>query len=205
MDFLKSLFPEIDSASFDLLKKFVDLLREWNAKINLISRKDIDCLEMHHLLPTLGFLKKFTLPAGARVVDVGTGGGFPGIPLAICFPQTHFLLVDSIGKKIRAVEDMVKSLGLKNVQTQQARAEELNASFDFILGRAVASLPQFVTLVEKRLARQQRFAQKPGIFYLKGGDFSEDLQTLHNWHHELFNVPHCDKTWVYLSERATSL
>jgi len=160
------------------LDALASLLREWNAKLNLVSRADVENLERRHLAACLAPLKFLRLEPGATVLDVGTGGGLPGLPLAICFPQAKFLLVDSIGKKIRAVEDMAARLGLKNVEARQTRAENLTGQFDFVLGRAVTALPEFTGWVRARLKRGSRHSLENGLLLWKGGDLTAEIAAL---------------------------
>ena len=150
------------------------LYQDWNQKINLVSRKDIEELYLRHILHSLGIAKVHPLPAGASVLDVGTGGGFPGIPLAVLFPDTQFMLVDAIGKKIRVVEDVVRGLGLQNIEARHTRVEQLDQRFDYIVSRAVAAMPTFVHWTRGRLDLGSEF-QDGGILYLKGGDLSAEL------------------------------
>lgn len=154
------------------------LLREWNGKINLISRKDIDYLEERHLSHCLAITNHLKLMNGARIMDVGTGGGFPGIIMAICYPQAHFTLIDSIGKKIAVVQDLADKLGLKNVDARQCRAEEVKKQFDFITGRAVKNLPEYFSWIKNNLRRGERHSIPNGVLYWKGGNLDDELEAL---------------------------
>jgi len=156
--------------------KLESLYQDWNRKINVVSRKDIDELYLRHVLHSLGIACFINFRPGAAVLDVGTGGGFPGIPLAIAFPETEFTLVDAIGKKIKVVEDVVEGLHLKNVKVRHARVEELDGSFDFIVSRAVAAMPTFVHWVRNKIKKKSVHERKNGILYLKGGDLTEELK-----------------------------
>ena len=147
---------------------------EWNAKINVISRKDIDNLYEHHVLHSLGIAQIVTFRAGMTVLDLGCGGGFPGIPLAILFPETHFHLVDSVGKKIKVCNEVIATVGLKNVTTQQARAEELRQRFDFVVSRAVMPLADLVKICRRLMSRRQLAALPGGIIALKGGELERE-------------------------------
>ena len=152
------------------------LYREWNSKINVISRKDIDELSIHHVLHSLAIAKFIRFLPGTTVLDVGTGGGFPGIPLAIMFPEVQFHLIDSIGKKIKVVQEIASALGLSNVNAQQKRAEELKTHYDFVVSRAVTSFPDFVAITRHLIAKEQHNPIPNGILYLKGGDFADELK-----------------------------
>jgi 16S rRNA (guanine527-N7)-methyltransferase len=178
-DLLKVWFPDLDKGSWSQLEEYITLLREWNAKINLVSRKDTDRLETKHLAHCLTITKFLRLMPKARLLDVGTGGGLPGIPLAICYPQAKFTLLDSIGKKVMVVEDMVERLGLTNVEVKRGRVEELprKKSYDFIIGRAVTSLPTFFGWVQNKVSKGAKHSPANGILYLKGGDYCEELKT----------------------------
>lgn len=151
------------------------LYRDWNSKINVISRKDIDNLYEHHVLHSLAIAKFLPFQPGTTILDVGTGGGFPGIPLAILFPECRFMLIDSIGKKIKVASEVAQSLGLTNVVCKQERAEEEKQKFDFVVSRAVMPLPDLVKLVRKNISSKQRNAVPNGIIVLKGGDLREEL------------------------------
>ena len=169
-------FPNLSEeqqAQFLLLE---ELYKDWNQKVNVVSRKDIDELYQRHVLHSLGIAKIQEFKDGAEVLDVGTGGGFPGIPLAILFPNVHFTLVDSIGKKIKVVDEVVQGLGLNNVVTINARVEELQKQFDFIVSRAVAAMPTFVHWIKGKIKKESLHERRNGILYLKGGDLSEELK-----------------------------
>ncbi len=152
------------------------LYREWNSKINVISRKDIDNLYEHHILHSLAIAKVLPFQTQTRVLDVGTGGGFPGIPLAILFPNCQFTLIDSIGKKVRVAYEIAEAVGLDNVTCIQERAEEEKGKFDFVVSRAVMPMPDLVRLVQKNISHTQRNAMPNGLLVLKGGDLSEELR-----------------------------
>ncbi|MEH6681863.1 MAG: 16S rRNA (guanine(527)-N(7))-methyltransferase RsmG [Sediminicola sp.] len=168
-------FPELSDQQRAQFAKLRELYQDWNQKINVVSRKDIEELYLRHVLHSLAIAKVQQFKAGSSVLDVGTGGGFPGIPLAILFPDTHFTLVDAIGKKIKVVEEVVEGLGLTNVVTRHTRVEELTEQFDFIVSRAVAAMPTFVYWVRGRIKKTSIHDRRNGILYLKGGDLSEEL------------------------------
>ena len=177
---LKKYFPfltEIQLSQYETLaKEFLS----WNEKINLISRKDTDNLFEHHILHSLAIAKVCKFKLQCEVMDIGTGGGFPGIPLAIMFPETKFYLVDSIGKKIKVVQALVETLGLKNVKAEQIRAENVNQQFDFIVSRAVTYLPDFMQWTKGKISKIQYHDLANGVLYLKGGDLTEELSTIKN-------------------------
>ena len=152
------------------------LYKEWNARINVISRKDIDSLYERHVLHSLAIAKFIRFTAGTQVLDVGTGGGFPGIPLAIFFPNTRFHLVDSIGKKIKVVKEVAESLELNNVSAEQIRAEQLKGKYDFVVSRAVTKLPEFVSWIRKNISLKQQNAIPNGVIYLKGGNLEGEIR-----------------------------
>ncbi len=156
------------------------LYRDWNAKINVISRKDIDNLYEHHILHSLAIAKVITFQRGTTILDVGTGGGFPGIPLAILFPECQFTLIDSIGKKIRVAYEIAQAIGLDNVTCIQERAEEEKGKFDFVVSRAVMPLPDLVKLVRKNVSHTQRNAMPNGLIVLKGGNLQAEIHPFHN-------------------------
>lgn len=178
MQDLKVTFPNIDAATWERLALWAEAMREWNQKINLISRKDIDSLEQRHLAHCLAITRHLKLMAGTRVLDVGTGGGLPGLPMAICYPQAHFTLIDSIGKKIAVVRDLVDRLELKNVDAKQMRAEQLNKQFDFVTGRSVKNLPEYFSWIKNNLRRGERNSLPNGVLYWKGGAFEDELSAL---------------------------
>ena len=175
MELLFKYFPQLSEKQKSQFEKLAELYKDWNQKINVVSRKDIDELYLRHVLHSLGIAKVISFLPDTRVLDVGTGGGFPGIPLAILFPQTHFHLVDSIGKKIKVVEEVSKGLGLENIKITNARVESITDQYDFIVSRAVAQMETFVHWVKGRIAKKNRHQLKNGILYLKGGDLSEEL------------------------------
>ena len=171
-------FPDLKEETWAGLKDYCELLRDWNAKINLVSRKDTDRLELKHLAHCLTITKFLRLMPKARLLDVGTGGGLPGIPLAICYPQARFTLLDSNGKKVMVLEDMVNKLHLENVEVRRGRVEEMpkKRSYDFIIGRAVTALPTFFKWVHNKVAKGAKHSPANGILYLKGGDYTAELE-----------------------------
>lgn len=178
LEIISQYFPFLEKKQLIKLERFMELSLEWNQKINLISRKDTEYIVEKHLLPSLSMAKICTFSNNSKVLDVGTGGGFPGIPLAICFPEVNFLLVDSIAKKVNVVESIAKELNLQNVRTRQIRAEELTEQFDFVIGRAVTALPKFVGWIKRRIRHGKKSSLPNGILYLKGGDISEEIKEL---------------------------
>lgn len=175
LELIEKYFPDLTSDQLSQFAKLQELYKDWNQKINVVSRKDIDELYLRHVLHSLGIAKVQEFLPEASILDVGTGGGFPGIPLAIMFPQTRFHLVDSIGKKIKVVNEVVEGLELSNVKTSNARVEELDGQYDFIVSRAVAVMPTFVHWVKGKTSKNNRHTLKNGILYLKGGDLSQEL------------------------------
>lgn len=175
MDILNTYFPNLSETQINQFKKLEILYKDWNLKINVVSRKDIDEIYIRHVLHSLGIAKVMEFLPGSSVMDVGTGGGFPGVPLAILFPETQFHLVDSIGKKIKVVEEVVAGLGLTNVKVTNARAESIDAQYDFIVSRAVAQMETFVRWVRHSVKKKSVHPLKNGILYLKGGDLTEEL------------------------------
>lgn len=177
MQLIKKYFPNLTDIQLQQFEQLESLYKDWNLKINVVSRKDIDELYLRHVLHSLGIAKVMSFLPNSRVLDVGTGGGFPGVPLAILFPETQFHLVDSIAKKIKVVDEVVEGLGLTNVQTSHDRVENISGQFDFIVSRAVAAMPTFVHWIKGKIAKQQKHELKNGILYLKGGDLKEELST----------------------------
>lgn len=169
-------FPNLTEDQIFKFSQLEGLYRDWNAKINVISRKDIDELYEKHVLHSLGIAKVMAFKSGSKIMDVGTGGGFPGIPLAILYPEVDFYLIDVIAKKIRVVNEVASALGLQNVKAEQMRAENVKADFDFIVSRAVTNMPDFVKWVKDKIRKKQNNELKNGILYLKGGDLTEELQ-----------------------------
>ena len=176
MDEILKYFPNLTAIQKEQFEKLDFLYHDWNEKINVISRKDIDALYTKHILHSLGIAKIIQFEPGTYVLDVGTGGGFPGIPLAILFPETRFYLIDVIAKKIKVVQAVAEGLELKNVRAEQMRAENVKGDFDFIVSRAVTNMPDFVSWVETIIKKNNKHELKNGILYLKGGDLSEELK-----------------------------
>ena len=176
MDEVLKYFPELTNLQIQQFSKLGNLYREWNKKINVISRKDIDSLYLKHVLHSLAIAKIISFVPGTRILDAGTGGGFPGIPLAIFFPTSNFILIDSIGKKIKVVNDITENLGLENVSSLNSRAEDIDEKFDFVVSRAVKAFPLFYSWVNKRIHKVHKNSIKNGILYLKGGDIEEEIK-----------------------------
>lgn len=173
-------FPNLTENQILQFQKLEALYQDWNAKINVISRKDIDELYTKHVLHSLAIAKIQPFEPGTFVLDVGTGGGFPGIPLAILFPETRFYLIDVIAKKIKVVQTVVDALELKNVKAEQMRAENVKGDYDFIVSRAVTNMPDFVSWIKDKIKKQNRHQLPNGILYLKGGDLTEELKDFPN-------------------------
>ncbi len=176
MELILKYFPNLTEDQIDKFEKLQALYQDWNLKINVVSRKDIDELYLRHVLHSLGIAKVIKFKDGTKILDVGTGGGFPGIPLAILFPDCDFHLVDSINKKLKVVNGIVSGLGLNNIKTTHTRVEAINDTYDFIVSRAVTAMPTFVSWVKGKVAKTQNHEIKNGILYLKGGDLTKELQ-----------------------------
>ena len=176
-EIIRKYFPELGEHVFSQIEKAGAAYKEWNEKINVISRKDIDHLYLHHFLHSICILKCMSFKPGTRFIDVGTGGGFPGIPLAICLPECEFLLVDSIGKKLKVAEGVCEAAGIKNVTTLHSRAEQVKAQADFVTGRAVETLKEFYSHVQHLVSKKPSTEEK-GILYLKGGELKEEIKEL---------------------------
>ncbi len=176
MDIILKYFPDLTETQIEQFSKLKDLYHDWNLKINVVSRKDIDEIYLRHVLHSLGIAKVQRFNPGSKILDVGTGGGFPGVPLAILHPEVNFHLVDSIGKKIKVVNEVVEGLGITNVKTTNDRVETVKDQYDFVVSRAVAQMETFVHWVKGRIAKKSTHELKNGILYLKGGDLTEELQ-----------------------------
>ncbi len=177
MEIVKKYFPDLTEKQLKQFDQLYDLYLFWNNQINVISRKDIDELYERHVLHSLGIAKVQKFENGSKILDVGTGGGFPGIPLAILFPDVDFYLVDSIGKKIKVVEEISLALDLKNVKAEQIRAEQVKGEYDFIISRAVTTMSEFSNWIKNKVAKKQLHELTNGILYLKGGDLTDELSS----------------------------
>lgn len=177
---LFSYFPELTETQREQFKALYELYTDWNAKINVISRKDIENLYVHHVLHSLGIVKMVRFKEGSSVMDLGTGGGFPGIPLAIFYPEVQFHLVDSIGKKIKVGEAVAEAIGLKNITFRHARGEEEKGKFDFVVSRAVMPLADLVKIVRKNIRKEQQNAMPNGLICLKGGELNHEILPFRN-------------------------
>lgn len=176
MDIILKYFPNLNENQVEQFKQLEPLYADWNSKINVISRKDFSEFYERHVLHSLGIAKFTSFVGKTKVLDVGTGGGFPGIPLAILYPDVKFHLVDSIGKKIKVVNGVAKALGLQNVKADQIRAEQLNEKYDFVVSRAVTRLPEFVPWISKNISKTNFNALPNGVIYLKGGDLASEVK-----------------------------
>lgn len=178
----ENYFPSLSAEQQQQLAALDGLYREWNAKINVISRKDIDNLYEHHVLHSLAIAKYTNFSPGTTILDIGTGGGFPGIPLAILFPECSFHLIDSIGKKIKVATEVAQAIGLGNVRCSHINAKEERGRYDFVVSRAVMNTPELVRLIQKNISRHTRNAIPNGLICLKGGNLSEELRDINRWY-----------------------
>ena len=176
MNVIQKYFPQLSAEQLRQVALLDELYRDWNAKINVISRKDIDNLYEHHVLHSMAIAKMVNFKPGTRILDFGTGGGFPGIPLAIIFPECQFKLIDGTGKKIRVAQEVAQAIGLKNCEPVHLRGEEEKGKYDFIVSRAVMPLPDLVKIIKKNIAKEQRNALPNGVICLKGGNLEGELQ-----------------------------
>ena len=182
-------FPNLTELQKQQFSQLGELYLDWNQKINVISRKDMENFYLHHVLHSLSIAKVVEFKAFTEVMDAGTGGGFPGIPLAIMFPEVKFYLVDSIGKKIKVVNEVALSLGLKNVEAEQLRMEQVNRTFDFIISRAVTSLPNFMRWTSYKFHNKSFNTLRNGILYIKGGDIQKELNEIKKFKKKIYNIP----------------
>ena len=180
MESIIKYFPQISERQKEQFEALYDLYYDWNSKINVISRKDIENLYLHHVLHSLAIAKYITFKPGTTIMDMGCGGGFPGIPLAIMFPEVEFHLVDSIGKKVRVAGEIAKAIGLTNVRTSHSRAEEIKEKYSFVVSRAVMQLPDLVKICRKNISKTQENVLPNGIICLKGGDMTAETQPFRN-------------------------
>lgn len=175
-------FPNLTEKQKEQIAKTKEIYHIWNEQINVISRKDMDYFFEHHILHSLAIAKVLQFKEGTKVLDIGTGGGFPGVPLAILFPQSDFFLVDSIGKKIKVVNEVAQYLGIKNIRTAHERAENINEKFDFIVSRAVTQMPDFLKWTKGKFLKENKNELENGILYLKGGDLIEEMESVRQYY-----------------------
>ncbi len=203
-ELLHIYFPGLTTLQTERFRQMEEIYRIWNSRINVISRKDMENFYERHVLHSLGIAKVIRFAPGTIVLDVGTGGGFPGIPLAVMFPETEFLLVDSIGKKIKVVEEVAKELSLSNVQALNTRAENLNQSFHFIVSRAVTTLPEFLYWTRNKIDRKNFNDLQNGVLYLKGGYLSEELAGIKVKYH-IYNLSNFFKEEFFETKKLVHL
>ncbi len=184
MEQIQSYFPNLSSNQIKQFEQLPTLYDHWNAQINVVSRKDVDALLVRHVLHSLGIAKVMSFESGSNVLDVGTGGGFPGIPLAILFPEVNFYLVDSIGKKIKVVQAVADAIELQNVRAEHQRAEMVKEKFDFVVSRAVTRMPDFLKLIRKSFKHECTNEFPNGVLYLKGGDLTEEMDSVDYYYNE---------------------
>tara|TARA_Y100000589_G_scaffold321186_1_gene352175 strand:+ start:802 stop:1425 length:624 start_codon:yes stop_codon:yes gene_type:complete len=184
MEQIQSYFPNLSSNQIRQFKQLPSLYEHWNTQINVVSRKDVGALLERHVLHSLGIAKVMSFESGSNVLDVGTGGGFPGIPLAILFPEVNFFLVDSIGKKIKVVQAIVDSLELQNVRAEHKRAEKIEEKFDFVVSRAVTRMPDFLKWIRNSFKKECTNEFPNGLLYLKGGDLTDEMTSVDNYYNE---------------------
>lgn len=205
VDLIKKYFPKLTSEQYERFAALGDLYRHWNSQINVVSRQDIEHLYEKHILHSLGIAKVVSFRPGTEILDVGTGGGFPGIPLAILFPLVDFHLVDSIGKKIKVVNEVSQALGLTNVKAEQVRVEHMTTSYDFVISRAVTRLKPFLGWVRYKIHKDGNNSLPNGVLYLKGGDLDEELAEIKERHRiyelsDFFDEPFFEtKKLIYVS------
>jgi 16S rRNA (guanine527-N7)-methyltransferase len=180
MELILKYFPDLTENQINQFEALESLYKDWNAKINVVSRKDIDELYLKHVLHSLAIAKVIQFTDGSTILDVGTGGGFPGVPLAIMFPNCQFHLVDSINKKLKVINAVCEALEITNIKTTHSRVEAINKTYDFIVSRAVTAMPEFTKWVKGKTAKRQQNELKNGILYLKGGDLTEELKQYTN-------------------------
>jgi len=185
---IEKYFPALSQEQKSGFEELIPLYTYWNERINVISRKDIENLEIHHILHSLAIARFISFKPGAQILDVGTGGGFPGIPLAIMFPEAHFHLVDSIGKKIKVVNEICQALQLKNVSSAHSRAEDIRDKYDFVVSRAVTTLPQITGWIKGKFKTINTHAIPNGMIYLKGGDIQEEIINLSHLKHQIVPI-----------------
>ena len=188
MQIIHKYFPNLTKKQIEQFTDLKHLYEYWNAQINVISRRNMHNLYINHILHSLAIAKVIQFEKGTKILDIGTGGGFPGIPLAILFPEVDFLLVDSIGKKIKVVNEIISAIGLTNVRSEKERAENIKETFDFVVSRAVTNMTDFKKLVKGKFNNKQINTLSNGILYLKGGDLSEELKVIPHIKHEIADL-----------------